>query len=156
MKGITIAEQCHVVNATPPVDVGGVAKVSDVWDMENYAHASILITQGVVGNTTTWTLFEATDSTAGTEVAINFDYYAETTAAGDTLGARTTTTGGTGFASGTNNSTTFVIEVDASQLSDGYNWMRIKSDAAAASLVSVTVVLSGARYQQAVTPTAIA
>ena len=155
-KGITIAEECHVINATPPIDVGGVAKVSDVWNMANYAHASIIITMGVVGNTTTFTLFEATSSTAGTETAINYDYYAETTAAGDTLGDRTTTAGGTGFASGTNNSTTFVIEIDASELTDGYNWMRIKTDAAAAALVSVVVILSGSRYQQAVTPTAIA
>lgn len=155
-KGITIAEQCHIVNATPPVDVGAGTVISDVWDMKNYAHASIIITMGAVAATTTFTLFEATDSVAGTEVAINYDYYAETTVAGDTLGARTATAGGTGFASGTNNSTTFVIEVDASELSDGYNWMRIKAASAGAALHSIMVILSGARYQQAVTPTAIA
>ena len=154
MKGITIAEECHVINATPPVDVGGVAKVSLAWSMEDYQHASIIITQGVVGNTTTWTVFNATTQACGTEAAIGFDYYAETTAAGDTLGSRTTVDN-TGFASGTNNSTTFVIEVDASELTAGYNWMRVKSDAAAASLVSVVVVLSGARYASTAARTAI-
>ena len=154
MKGITIAEECHVILGIGAVDVGGVAKVSTAWSMEDYQHASIIITTGAVTDTTTFTVFNATTQACGTEAAIGFDYYAETTAAGDTLGSRTTVEN-TGFASGTNNSTTFVIEVDASELTAGYNWMRVKSDAAAASMINVVVILSGARYASTAARTAI-
>ena len=154
MKGITIAEECHVINGIGAVDTNSGVKTSTAWSMEDYQHASIIITTGVVGNTTTFTVFNGTTQAMGTEAAIGFDYYAELAVAGDTLGARTTVAN-TGFATGTANSNTFVIEIDASELTAGYNWMRVKSDAAVASLISVVVILSGARYASTAARTAI-
>ena len=154
MKGIVIAEECHVVNALPPVDVGGAAKTSDYFSMENYAHATIIITMGVVGNDTLITVEESDDNAGSTTTAIAFARYEEKTAAGDTLSTRTATTA-SGFQTGTNNSTTFVIEIDAAELTDGYPYLVVKTDNAAAALISVVAILSGSRYAQEQTPTAI-
>lgn len=39
-----------------------------------------------------------------------------------------------------------VIELDGSELSDGYNFVQVKMDAVGASQVAIAAVLSGARY----------
>jgi len=156
MKGITVAEECHVVNILPPVDINGGAVESDYWSMELYQHASIILTLGVTGAATTFTVFQSDDLDGTDEAAIAFDYYAETTAAGDTLGARTAATTA-GIAAATTDGITYVIEIDASELTDGYPCLVLKlSNPAVATLASAVAVLSGARYAQAVTPTAIA
>lgn len=155
MKGINIAEQCHVVNGLGPVDIGGVAKTSDYVDTSLYSHINIIVTTGVVTNTATFTLYESDDSAGTTKTAIDFDYYAETTAAGDTPAARTATASAAGFATGTANTTLFIIDLDASALTDGYPYLAVVTDTAAAALVAVTFVLSGTRYGQELTPTAI-
>jgi hypothetical protein len=156
MKGITIAEQCHVVNILPPVDINGGAVVSDYFEMALYQHASIIITIGAGGAASTVTLEESTTNAGAATTAIGFDYYAETTAAGDTLGARTTVAN-TGFATAVANNITYVIEVDASELTDGYPYLVLKmSNPGTATVASAVAILSGARYAQAVTPTAIA
>ena len=155
MAGTTVAEQMHVVNILPPVDINGGAVESDYFSLKLYPHASIILTLGVSGAASTITLFESDDNAGSNETAIGFDYYAETTAAGDTLGARTTVAN-TGFATSTNNSITYVIEVDAAELTDGYPYLVLKlSNPGVATLASAVAVLSGSRYGQAVTATAI-
>ena len=101
-------------------------------------------------------LIQAARQSAGAATtAIAFDYYAETTDAGDTLGARTAATVA-GFATSTNDNVTYVIEIDATQLTQGYPYLVLKmTDPGAATLASAVAVLSGNRYAQAVTPTAI-
>lgn len=146
MKGFNIAEQGHVVNALAPIDIGGGAQTSDYWNMKNYAHASIIITMGVVGNDTLIKLYEAKDSAGATKEFKTFWTYKELTANGDTLATGVLTAVG-GFQTGTNNATTFVLEVDASELTDTYPYMAILTDAAAAALISVVVILSGSRHQ---------
>ncbi len=156
VKGTTIAEEFHVVNALAPVDIGGVAKVSDFFSLKNYAHASITVTCGVVGNAATITVEESDDLAGNDTTAIDFKYAQELTAGGDTLGALAWVGATTGISTGTNNGTIHQIEIDASQLTDGYPNLVVKMTNAAANLISVLVVLSGARYQSDITPTAIA
>ena len=155
-KGITIAEQCHIVNALAPVDIGGAAKTSDYFSMANYAHATIIVTCGAVTNAATITLFESDDLAGNATTAIDFKYAQETTAAGDTLGALAWVGATTGISTGTNNGTIHVIEIDASQLTDGYPCLVVKTTNAGANLISVVAILSGSRYAEDVTPTAIA
>jgi len=156
MKGLTIAEQCHVINALAPIDIGGVAKESDYFSMENYSHATIIVTLGVVTNAPTITVYESDDLDGSNETAIGFDHYLEDASAGDTLADRATVAN-TGYTfAATTNGVMLVIEIDASQLSDGYPCLCVKTDTAAAALVSVVAILSGARYQKENTPTAIA
>jgi hypothetical protein len=152
---MTIAEEAHVVNIIPPIDINGAGATSDYFSLKNYAHATILLTLGVTGAASTVTLEESDDNAGSTTTAIAFSYYAETTAAGDTLGARTAATTA-GFATSTNDSITYVIEVDASQLTNGYPYLVLKmTDPTAATLASAVAILTGARFKQDGTPTAI-
>lgn len=155
MKGITLAEQCHIVSALPPVDIGGGAKTSDYWSMKNYEHATIIVTLGVVTGAPTILLYESDDLDGSNKTAIGFDYYLEATTTGDTLADRATAAS-TGYTfTATTNSVFMVIEVDAAQLTDAYPCMCVMTDAVTA-LCSMVVILSGAKYQKENTPTAIA
>lgn len=156
MKGIIIAEQCHVVNITPPIDINGAGAASDVFCMENFAHATIIVQLGVTGAATTITVEECDDFTPTTHTEIAFSYYAETTAAGDTLGARTAATTA-GITGSTNDGVFYVIEIDAAELTDGYPYLRVSaSDPSAATLYSAVAILSGSRYGGDQNATAIA
>lgn len=154
-KGIVIGEDLHIVLATAPVDIdSGVS--SDVWSMANHAHVSILVLLGVTGGATTITVEECDDFTPSNSTAIAFSYYAETTAGGDTLGARTAATT-SGFAASTNDGVFYVIDVDASQLSDGRPNLRVvASDPSGATFGAIVAILSGSRYAQEQSATAIA
>jgi len=155
MKGFTIPEQGHVVNILPPIDINGGAN-SDVFSMENAAHVDIIIQFGVQAAATTVTVEECDDFTPSTSTAIAFDYYYEDAAGGDTLSIRTTATAA-GFSSSTTNNLIKVISIDASQLTDGYPNLRVVfSDPSGSNIASACAVLSGFRYQQEQTPTAIA
>lgn len=155
MKGITISEMAHVVNILPPQSITD-AVTSDVFSLKDYAHASIVVTAGATnadaGNIT---VEECDNVTPSNDTAIAFDYYAEETAAGDTLGARTAATTA-GIDVSANDNITYIIEIDASQLTDGFPCLELKWSApGGATLVSAVAVLTGARYAGAETPTAI-
>lgn len=155
MKGFNVAELGHVVNIIPPVDINGGVVNSDVFSLGLYARCSIIVTLGVTGAASTITVEECDDFVPTTTTAIAFARYSEETAAGDTLGARTATAAA-GFATSANDSIMYVIDIVASELTDGRPNLRIVcSDPAAATLLSAIAVLSGARYQQDGTPTAI-
>ncbi len=155
-KGIVMAEELHFVNALAPIDIDDAQQNSDVWTMANHAHASIHIQIGVTGADTTVTVEECDDFTPSSSTAIAFSYYHEKTAGGDTLSARTAATS-SGFATGTNDGIFFVIEIDASQLTDGFPALRVVlSDPGAATFGSIGVWLSGPRYAQEQSATAIA
>lgn len=157
MKGINIAEELHVINILPPQSIAG-AVTSDVFSLKNYQHATIIVTAGSTnadgGNIT---IEECDDFGPTNDTAIDFYYYAEETAAGDTLGARTKAAAATGIDVSGNDNITYVIEIDASELSDGYPCLYLKWSApGGATLVSAVAVLSGARYAGEQSATAIA
>jgi hypothetical protein len=156
MKGINLAEQCHVINILPPQSFDA-AISSDVWSMENYAHCTIIVQAGATnadaGNIT---IEECDDLNPTTDTAIAFSYYAETTAAGDTLSAKTAATTAGIDVSG-NDNITYVIEIDASQLTDGYPCLQLEwSIPGGATLGSAVAILSGSRYSGSESATAIA
>jgi hypothetical protein len=153
---MNIAEQCHVVNATPPIDINGAGATSDYFSLKNYRHASIICTLGVTGASTTITVEESDDSSGSATTAIDFDYYKEETSAGDTLSDRTAVGDTTGIDASTEDSITYVIEIDADQLTDGYPYLVVKaSDPSAATLYSCVAILSEPRYAQENTISAI-
>lgn len=158
MKGINIAEQCHVVNILPPIDItGGV--YGDVFNMANFAHATIIIQVGVSAAAFTKILLAeclAATGHSGTAVPIAFNYYAEETAAGDTLGARTAVAA-TGITPSANDTIMYVIELDAAELSEGYNWVELHLTNTSNSVIaSAVAILSGARFAGDQSATAIA
>lgn len=155
-NGFSIGEgQGHYVNALPPIDINVSAQTSDAWTMAKHSHVSILLSCGVVGAATTLTLEECTAADGSGATAIGFAYYAELTASGDTTGARTTATA-SGFATATTNNVYYVIELDAAELSDGYDWLRVQlTDPGTATVAGVSAVLSGSRYAEVEALTAI-
>lgn len=156
-QGHVIAECCHVVNVLPPISQSG-GVLGDRFSMKNYGHASIIIQFGVTGAAATGVTINAcTAATGGTKQAVAFNVYKEETANGDTLGAKVAATA-TGFVPSANNDIFYVIELDARSLPDGSPWVEI--DIAAASgttnLVNVVAILSGSRYCNPESATAIA
>lgn len=157
---MNIAEQCHVVNILPPIDVdtaSGLAH-SEIFSMKNYQHATIIVQCGVTdadgGNIT---VEECDDFTPANDTAIDFYYYAETTALGDTLGARTLAEAATGIDVSANDNIMYVIEIDASELTDGYPNLCLKwSNPGGSTIASAVAILSGARYAGDQSATAIA
>ena len=159
MSRFYVSEEGHIVNAIAPVDLNGGAS-SDVFDMGNHSHASIIVALGVTasGSEFTITVEECDDFTPSNSTAIAFNYYSETTAGGDTLGAKQTATA-SGFTTSADepDGTFYTIEVDAADLTDGYPKLRVVcSDPGASVIGSVTAVLSGSRYAGEASATVIA
>ncbi len=156
MFNYTIPENGHIVNCLPATKSGGAADYTgDVFCLKNYAAADILISFGATAATSTIMLYECTSAAAASATAIAFDYYSETTAAGDTLSERTTATSA-GIATSANDDIMYVIPIDSSQLSQGYEWIRLNVNVGGVNSVCAIAVLHGARYAGATTPTAIA
>lgn len=156
MKGINLAEQGHIVNVIPAIDVTGGA-TGDRFKMSNAGHATIIVQIGVsAAAPTAIVVKECTAATGGTATAIGFSYYAEETASGDTLTAKQTATS-SGITPSANNNIFYVIELDASELSDGYPWVEVSITNGTNSVIaSAVAVLSGYRYQGSANQTAIA
>ena len=157
MQGFNIAEGGHVVNVLPPISVAG-GVTGDRFTMENYAHATIIVQLGVSAATPpTIIVKECTAASGGTATAIAYNYYAEETASGDTLGAKTAATT-SGIAPSANNNIFYVIELDARELSDGYPWVEVSLSNASASstIASIVAILSGGRFNHDQNETAIA
>ena len=153
-KGTVIAEEFHVVNILPPQSAT-TALDADVFNMKNYAHATIIVQFGTTnadaGNITVeeCTAADGTGATALTELFV----YAETTAAGDTLGARTDDPS---IDVSANDNVMYVIEIDASELTAGYNYIQVAySVPGGATLISAVAILSGARYAKDQSATAL-
>lgn len=141
------AEEGHVVNIIPPQDINGSGVDSDVFSMKGYAHASIVLTLGTTGAASTVTVAECDDFTPSNSTDIAFGYFAETTAGGDTLGSKTSATA-SGFATSTNDNITYVIEIDAAELSSGYPCLQVSmTDPTSSTIVSAVAILSGGRHQ---------
>jgi len=155
--GINLAEEGHVVNILPCDNINGGA-VTDVFSMENYAHASILVrlATATVGATVRITVDECDDFTPTNSTPIAFGYYQELTAGGDTLGARAAA-GVAGLMVGSTEGQMAVIEIDDSELSDGYPNLQVTiEDPGSCCYVDIVAILTGARYKKATTQTAIA
>lgn len=156
MKGIVLAEQGHIVSALPPVNItGGVT--ADRFHMRNHGHATIIVQVGVSAAAFTKIIVnECNAATSGTATAIPFRLASEETAAGDTLGAFETVAAA-GKTPSANDNIFYVIELDASELSDGFDWVEVSLTNGTNSVIaSVVAILTGSRYQEAQNATAIA
>ena len=153
MKAV-LAEQAHIINILPPQSITA-AVTSAVFSMRNASHATIIVTCGATdadaGNIT---IEECDDFTPTNNAAIDFYYYAETTKDGDTLGDRTLAAKATGIDVSANDNITYVIEIDAEELSEGYPNLILKwSIPGGATLVSAVAILTGYAYQGKDQPT---
>ncbi len=152
-KGFVVAENGHIVQMIASQSFAAAA-TSDTISMENWAHASILCEFGA-GSGLTISVGECTSFAGSDRAALTFRFAQEATANGDVLDAAlaraSTVTIGAGTASFA------VIEIDADELSDGFEFIQVNlSDPGAAKTGSVMAVLSGGRYQEDITATVIA
>lgn len=152
-KGIALTEGGHFVHVYQSQDPGGTV-TGDWFSLENYSHATIAVLKGA-GSAATITLENATGSGGASNATMAFNYAAEATAAGDTLGAIAAATTA-GVAISANAGVMVVIEVDASELPDGSNWMTVKMSSVTASQVAIVAILTGPRFGKSESLTAIA
>ncbi len=146
MQGINIAEQGHVVNVIPPIDITGGVN-GDRFKMNNYGKATIIVQVGVSSAAFTKIIVrEADAATSGNVTDIAFSMYKEETAAGDTLGARAAIAAA-GYTPHANDNIMYVIDIDASELTDGRNWIELAlTNGTNAVLASAIAILSGSRF----------
>lgn len=157
--GFNVAEMGHVVNVTPPVDITGGA-TTRAFSMKNWSHATIIIQIGASASAPTSIILNASAASDGSNpVALPFSYYSQTTAgaANDVLSTRTDVAA-TGITSvSANDGIFYVIEVDATELPEGYTFLDIAIAAPAAAIIaSVVAILSGGRYQNVASATVTA
>ena len=156
MKGIVLSEVGHPVNILPPIDITGGA-TGDVFSMAKYAHATIVIQIGVSSAAFTKIILnECTVLDATGATAIAFSVYKEETAAGDTLGARTAVLAA-GVTPSANDTIMYIIELDASELTVDSHFVQLSLTNTTNSVIaSAFAWLTGARYPEEQSPTAIA
>src|SRR4030042_4867978 len=124
MPGICLAEEGHIVNILPPVDISG-GVLSDIWSMENHAHCTIIVQVGVSGAAFTKIILnKGTTCVTGSGVAMAHTIYKEETASGDTLGAATAVLAA-GTTPSANDNIFYVIEVDANEMGAGYSTLEL-------------------------------
>jgi hypothetical protein len=158
-NGLCLSELCHFVNLCPPESLVG-AKVMPTFDMEGYAHATIIVQYGATNADAGFITVEACDNmTPTTHPDFAFRYYAEETASGDVLDATATqavaATGIDAAPAGVND-IFYVIEIDADELPNGYHCLRVNTSApGGANLTSAIAILSGGRYKGAASPTVL-
>jgi len=157
MSYFNVAQEGHVVSILPPIDINTASGATgESFSMENWSHASIIITAGVTTGASVVTVSENTDASQSDTTAIAFKYAIEATALGDTLGALTAVGSG-GFTMSTNDGIIYVIELDAADLSAGYPWVTVHfADPSGSVIASAVAVLSGGRYSGDQSATAIA
>ena len=158
MKGFVIAEQGHVAIGSYPISANGLTTL-DAINMKGYGHLSAIIVTGATnGAALTVTAYNSSDAAATGAAVIPFNYYIETTASTDVLGARTlNSTTALAFTNDSISNQMAVVEIDASELTDGKNWVNLTLNGAATTTpICVVYVLSGARYAAPESPTVIA
>lgn len=150
MRGIELAQQCHVAVALAPVDVTG-GKTSRWLALKNYEHITFIYAQGVAAAPVTSIVVKAaTDKNGAGAVAIPFRVYKAETTTVDLASAKTAIAAA-GFAPANASDIFEIIEVDAAEAiaaaGEGFPYIGIVIANGANSVIgTIIAVLSGARY----------
>lgn len=152
MKGFTIAQGGHVVQALAPVSTSG-GKTAQAFSMKKYQHASIILLRGVQAAQSTSIVVNAcSDASGDNPVAIPFNVFKAETTNSDVLGPKVAVAAA-GFQPTGTSGTFYVIELDASELPDGKPYVQVvETNGANADLAAVVAVLSGARFEEDQSP----
>ena len=148
VKGFYTAQEGHVVNVLPPVDISG-GKVGQCFKMAKHGHASIILQVGVSAAAFTKILLNACSANDGTgATAQPFDIFKQETAGADkdVLGGRTPVTAA-GYTPSGNDNIFYVIEVDADNLPVGLPYVQLQLTNGVNSVIaSAVAILSGSRF----------
>lgn len=154
-KGFNIAEEGHVVMLFSPLAATATAVgSSEIFSMKNWGHATIIMHGGEGSATCAIKAYECSAFTGSDRSALTFRYAQEATSNGDTLDAAlawaSTATMGTG-------NVFVVIEIDGDELSENRQYVAVERGATAVGRnITALAILSGGRYQEDITATAIA
>ena len=157
-----LSESCKYVCGLAPIDTTGSAWETDVVNMANYTHATVVVQMGAwAGGTSTITVEYCDDNTPTTDTPMAFKYKTGVLGgeATDVLGALTAVGSGGVAASVAN--TTYVIEIDAADIasaSSGANSRFVvggTTPGSNADLISVAIFMTNPRYAGDVPQTAI-
>lgn len=149
MSGFNVAERGHVVPLIFPRDVN-TGVTADVFSMRDWSHATIIFVLGATaGAPTKLFIKQCTDKASAGATAIAFHAYSCETTGGaancDVLGVRVPTAS-TGLTLAATDNIFYVVELEASELSPGYEWVEVSCTAAAAvNMACAVAVLSGGR-----------
>lgn len=146
----------QIIPIIHPVDTTTNAPTCDIFSMARYNHACIIVQTGVNSKGFAITVEECT-AAAGTNNTALSDFNYREMATTDTWGALTASSG-TLTVADDDDSHVFAIEIDADELSDGYEWVKLTCAAPASgnNYVSAIAILSEPKYKLDVPLTAIA
>ncbi len=143
-------EQGHVAFGKYPISMNGLTTL-DAVDMSKYGHLQAIIALGASnGGAVTFTAYAATDNAATSADAIPFHVYKAETTGSDVFGARTAvTTSGFAAKNDSVSNIAYIIDIDASDLPDGHNWVNVTASGATTTTPGcVMYLLTGARYDK--------
>lgn len=156
MKGFVIAEQGHIVNVLAPVDItGGLS--SQAVSMKEHGHVTFIVQIGVSAAAFTKIFVDQCTAADGTgAAAIPFSIYTQEVAGAshDVLSARTAVTAA-GYTPAATDGIFYVIELDASELADGFPYVRVRFTNGSNSVIaSAVAILTGSRFAESPSATA--
>jgi hypothetical protein len=146
MSRMLLSQEAHIVPIIFPQGSAAPTLNSDVFSMKDASHASIILTIGAVGGAASFTVVAGSDFTPSAEVAIGYRQAEELSSGGDTLGALASVAS-TGTITANTANITYVIEVDAEDLPEGYPNLQVKlADLDNTTYVSAVAILTGLAY----------
>jgi hypothetical protein len=145
----------HIIPIIHPVDTTSAAPTCDIFGMQEYNHATIILQTGTNSKGFAITVEECTNADGDDNIALSEFYYREM-ATTDTWGALTASGGTLTVADGDDNHV-FAIEIDASELTDAKPYVSLVCAAPASgnNYVSAIAVLSEPRFMKDVPVSAI-
>jgi hypothetical protein len=150
------AQDGHHVQLIAPKDITGGAS-SPAFACKLYSHVSIVLAIGASAAAfTSIVLEQCTDAAGDGAIAIPFDLFAAETPNVDVLGPRLPQTAA-GYVPSANDDIFYVIEIDSSQLTQGFDYLKLVLANGVNSVIAhAHAILSGARYGGDQSPTVLA
>ena len=154
MTQALVIEDNQIVNLVVPVaDIFAGDLTTDEVNMKAYNHAAFLVVQGVNGGDhTTFTVESCSDASGSDNTAIGFNYSSTTGNAAltdrDVWAANTKATASGFITTNSANSRSFILEIDADDLVDGHEFVRmVATESGSTGIIgSVICILSEPRF----------
>lgn len=142
-----MSQEFNIFPVLAPVDTNNTAVGTDVVDAGDNHWLTFCLQLGNLAGDATLTVEQCDNTTPSTAAAIAFSYRKSAAVGTNTLGALTASAStGITLANATDDNKMVIVEIDPSQLDDGYPYVRLYvTPAAAATLVSC-ICIAKPRY----------
>jgi len=146
-----LVEQFAFVQGLAPQDINGAALTEDVISLKGAEQVDVFINVGAIGGTVSVTLKQSTDVAGTGEKALGFGFMWKSAATSVAL-TKTAVTSNTFDLGSSDDNKTVHIPVHASTLDvdNSFDCLRVDlTDPSAATVIAVTYIITGLRYQGA-------